>query len=117
VEHRYGKRYAAQIPVRLRTRGGVIAQGHICSVSISGVAITTELPLRLGSHVQLQVLGTNRRPASADALEGQVVRRTADGFGIEWCEFGTEAARALLRNEVREAAADRLAAQHRITSY
>jgi PilZ domain len=96
MEHRWGHRREISRPVHVGTRGGVLARGRICNVSISGAFVITPLPVTLFSHVQLQFTAMVAGERRSTALEGQVVRKDSTGFGIEWSEFAPEAARALL---------------------
>jgi PilZ domain len=73
-----------------------LARGRICNVSISGAFIVTPLPATLFSYVQVQFTTMIEGARKSTAVEGQVVRKDATGFGIEWCEFAPEAVRALV---------------------
>jgi PilZ domain len=85
VEHRWGRRKPVYQLVHIRTAGGLAAQGHITNVSISGAFITTPLSAHLLSIVQIAFVPTNGRTRGPSALIAQVVRRTAEGLGVEWC--------------------------------
>jgi hypothetical protein len=71
--------------VRVLTAGGITAQGHILNVSISGAFIRTPLPAPVLSVVQVAIVADNRSRVSA-TVTAQVVRKTAEGLGLEWCE-------------------------------
>jgi hypothetical protein len=96
MEHRWGHRHEISRPVRVGTRGGVLARGRICNVSISGAFVVTPLPVTLFSHVQIQFTAMVAGERKSTAIEGQIVRKDPTGFGIEWSEFAPDAARALL---------------------
>jgi hypothetical protein len=96
MEHRWGNRHEISRPVRLGTRGGIVARGRICNVSISGAFVVSPLPVSLFSYVQVQFTAMLNGKRTATAVEGQVVRKDATGFGVEWCEFAPEAVRALV---------------------
>jgi hypothetical protein len=96
MEHRWGNRHEISRPVRLWTRGGIVARGRICNVSISGAFVVSPLPVSLFSYVQVQFTAMLNGKRTATAVEGQVVRKDATGFGVEWCEFAPEAVRALM---------------------
>jgi hypothetical protein len=83
MEHRWGQRKPAYQRVRVLTAGGIAAQGHILNVSTSGAFIRTPLPARVLSVVQVAIVADNRPRVCATA---QVVRKTAEGLGLEWCE-------------------------------
>jgi hypothetical protein len=53
------------------------------------------LPVRLFTHVQVHFVADDTSRRISTVLEGQVVRRTAHGFAIEWSEFAPEAVFAL----------------------
>lgn len=95
MEHRWGKRWEVERAVHLRTRSGVASRGRVCNVSISGAYVVAPLPVRLLSHVQVHFVAEQMSRRVTTAIEGQVVRRTDDGFGLEWCEFAPEAVFAL----------------------
>jgi len=94
MEHRWGNRHAVSQSVRVATHTGVVARGLITNVSMSGAFIEAPLPLKLLSHVRVQFNGAlDGRPTS---VEGQVVRKEATGFGIEWRELAPEIVAALV---------------------
>ena len=95
MEHRWGLRHEVSCPVHIRTRGGLMAQGRICNVSISGALVVTPLPVSLLSYVEILLVPDNPRRGIGAAIEAQVVRRTDAGFGLEWCELAPEAIRSL----------------------
>ena len=82
MEHRWGHRKPVYQRVRVLTVGGIAARGHILNISVSGAFIRTPLPARLLSVVQIAIVADNRSRVSATA---QVVRKTAEGLGLEWC--------------------------------
>jgi hypothetical protein len=91
MEHRWGARLKAEIPVLLKTRGGVIGAGCIKDFSVSGAFIATTLPIAVLSQVNVTFRSGRRNTHStgSSTFEAQVVRRTPDGFAVEWCEFAT----------------------------
>ena len=96
MEHRWGHRHEISRTVHLGTRSGLAARGRISNVSISGAFVISPLPLSLFSYVEVQFTAMLDGKRATMAVEGQVVRREATGFGIEWCEFAPEAVRALV---------------------
>jgi|SRR5450756_1435370 len=96
MEHRWGQRRAVDIATQLRTPGGVIAQGRISNVSVSGAFIATKLPLALLSHVNVRLARPASERGARGHAEAQVVRRESDGIAVEWCELAPAAVRALL---------------------
>ena len=85
MEHRRGQRKPAHQRVRVLTAGGIAGRGHILNVSISGAFIRTPLPARLLSVVQIAIDADHRSGVST-IVAAQVVRKTAEGLGLEWCE-------------------------------
>jgi hypothetical protein len=72
------------------------ARGRITNVSISGAFVVSPLPVSLFSYVEVQFTAMVNGKRARMAVEGQVVRKEAGGFGVEWCEFAPEAVRALV---------------------
>ncbi len=94
MEHRWGNRHEVSQSVRIATHSGVIGRGVIRDVSTSGAFVEAPLPLQLFSYVRIQFnSAVDGRPTM---VEGQVVRKTANGFGIEWRELAPEAVAALV---------------------
>lgn len=79
MEHRWGRRKAAELDVRLRGSPGAIGFGSLRDVSLSGAYVRTSLFLPLLGCVTVSV-GNDEVPA-------QVVRRDGKGLGLEWEEF------------------------------
>jgi hypothetical protein len=85
MEHRWGNRHEVSQSVRVAMHGGVAARGRITDVSMSGAFIEASLPVRLLSYVRVQFnAAADGRPTM---IEGQVVRKDATGFGLEWREL------------------------------
>ncbi len=96
MEHRWGHRHEISRPVHLGTGSGIAARGRICNVSISGAFVVAPLPVSLFSYVEVQFTAMLNGKRTFTCVEGQVVRKDATGFGVEWCEFAPEAVRALV---------------------
>ena len=96
MEHRWGNRHEISRPVHFGSRGGLVARGRTRNVSMSGAFVVSPLPVSLFSYVQVQFTSMLNGKRTATAVEGQVVRKVADGFGIEWCEYAPAAVRALV---------------------
>jgi hypothetical protein len=95
VDHRWGQRKTVHVFVHVRTSGGLAARGDIVSVSISGALIKTPLPAPLFSTVVVCFGSQGERVRIPQSIAGQVVRRTAEGVALEWCELAPDVARAL----------------------
>jgi len=97
MEHRWGERQQVNRPVQIRTRGGLVGQGNVRDLSVSGAFVATSLPVALFSCVQLQFRAQQDGACKTASLEGDVVRTDVDGFGIEWRHFGAKEILALAR--------------------
>lgn len=98
MEHRCVRRYEVEIPVYARAYSGVVSSvGCLLNVSATGGFLLTTLPAQLYSSVSLEIMDGElcRR------LEGQVVRRSFAGLGIEWREPAAELIRTLDVNSVK----------------
>jgi hypothetical protein len=85
-----GQRRSTNVMVRFSARPATIGIGRVLNVSATGAFMETQLPLRLLSVLYLEPMdqlptdGTRRIAAT-------VVRCSATGVGLEWCEFAAEA--------------------------
>jgi hypothetical protein len=95
MEHRWGQRWDVERSITIRTRGGLAARGCVRNVSISGAFIASPLPVRLLSYVQVHFVAEQGAHRVNRSIDGQVVRRAADGFAVEWCEFAPDSVLAL----------------------
>jgi hypothetical protein len=94
MEHRWGNRHEVSQSVRVATRSGVLSLGLITNVSMSGAFVVSPLAAGLFSYVKIQFNSAwNGRPTM---LEGQVVRKEATGFAIEWRELAPAVVEALV---------------------
>jgi len=85
MEHRWGNRHEVSQSVRVATHSGVASRGRITNVSMSGAYVEASLPVTLLSYVRVQFnSAADGRPTM---VEGQVVRKDANGFGLEWREL------------------------------
>jgi PilZ domain len=78
MQHRCGERVGLRRPVRLR-RDGWDSAGILTNISVSGGFVRTRLQVPVMSMVRVAV--------GELEVQGYVVRRTAEGVGIEWCDF------------------------------
>src|SRR5690349_15542009 len=96
MEHRCGYRRIVNVPVRVRTRGGLAGQATLSEVSLSGARLNCSVPLPLMSVVLVQfAVRRGEGGPKRVTLEAEVIRQTDAGFALEWTEFAPEAARAL----------------------
>jgi hypothetical protein len=87
MEHRWGRRSNASAEVRLYVAGLPASQpGCILNASASGAFIETTIKPRLLQCMQVEI----RMPTAVDVevvrVLACVVRRTAVGVGVEWCD-------------------------------
>ncbi|MDE2295674.1 MAG: PilZ domain-containing protein [Gammaproteobacteria bacterium] len=89
MEHRWGSRKEVSLPVEMRRPGMEPLRARIEDLSLSGAKLRLPAPLptlarwdvRIGEHV----------------VPAWVVRRTANGVGLEWCEFAPAVIATILR--------------------
>ena len=97
MEHRWGRRIALKIPVRLATDGGAPMLGQMTNVSISGAFVETPRPMPLWTQIEVEVLlrhhSASRKP---ERVAAHVTRQSSGGAGIEWCDLAPPSVRVLL---------------------
>lgn len=109
MEHRWGERIAVRLTVELACGSAPPVAGSLENVSSSGafVSVDGRGPPRGPVEVILQDSFTR---AQAVRLPAYVVRQTAAGVGIEWCEFAPRAVRELMVRDRRGSGARALPA-------
>jgi hypothetical protein len=85
MEHRWGVRSRIDVPVQIDCSSGVIVLGVMHDASVSGAFVTTAVPLPTMTVVKLVPMTTRCRPRGG--VEAYVVRRTAEGAGLEWSDL------------------------------
>jgi hypothetical protein len=95
MEHRWGQRFAVDIPVQVACRPAIRGTGHVVDISMSGAFVMTDLQPPLFGQVQI-ALPTSERRQRLTWLEGFVVRHSHAGIGIEWSSFAPAELTALL---------------------
>jgi hypothetical protein len=86
MEHRWGNRIAVDVRVRIST-AGLVGNGTLRNLSVSGAFIETTLPLATMSLVHIRIArGPHGRASPAEA-SGFVVRKEGHGIGVEWVEL------------------------------
>jgi hypothetical protein len=97
MEHRWGERHTFEQMVLLRAAGWrVLAQ--VKNISVSGAYLRCVVPETGVTRIRVDF----RQPPRGAELVAYVVRRTPDGIGVEWGEFGCRAVTRLL-SQVRPA--------------
>ena len=102
VEHRWGQRVAANIPVVLTRGGTLLGSAHIASVSLSGAMLTTSLDLPL--YANLTVLPNGGDPFQ-ECIPASVIRKEPGSIAIEWRDMASPQVVALIRSLTPGAAA------------
>ncbi len=95
MEHRYGQRHPADVPVYIRAGSGkLFSAGILSDLSISGGFVRTSLMAEPLSTVIIQFTAPDQ---VVRAMTARVIRRTSQGLGVEWAEFATELVQILTR--------------------
>ena len=96
MEHRWGERVAVRHAVELASSFSPPVAGSLENVSSSGAFVRTagRGPPRGPVDVVLRYGDSGRR--HSERVPAYVVRETARGVGIEWCEFAPRAVRELM---------------------
>jgi hypothetical protein len=83
MEHRFGRRFTCGTNVTVSAGAGIAGGGRLLNVSLSGAYIQTTVDLPLFGLVAVEKACG---PERAVDLFASVVRKDADGVGVEWCE-------------------------------
>jgi hypothetical protein len=87
MEHRFGRRHPCGAPVQVSAGAGLAGEGRLLNLSMSGAYIETALEFPLLALVSVtKIRRDDRRPVE---LHASVVRREANGVGIEWYDTPT----------------------------
>lgn len=97
MEHRWGRRIALKIPVRLIGDSGEPAAGQTANVSISGAFIRTGRIVPLWTRLEVEFSHPDGLAEALERVGAHVTRRTREGLAIEWYELAPHSVRALLR--------------------
>ncbi len=81
MEHRWGNRHAANLPVSFTLQSGGRGVGRVLNISTTGAYLQTEMPLRILTLIDLFIDGAFPRGAR---FRGCVMRRDQGGVGLEW---------------------------------
>ena len=97
MEHRWGRRIAVEIPIRIGAMLFSTKRALITNLSLSGAFIKTHVDLRVLSHLQvvLDIPGRPRREAVS--VMGYVARKAEDGIGVEWVDFAPSVVAEIIR--------------------
>jgi hypothetical protein len=87
MDHRWGQRVAVDMAIQLLSHPRTIAVGRLMNVSVSGAFVRTGLVPALLAPVRILGFLSESEGSRREAIEGYVVRRERDGFGVEWFEL------------------------------
>ena len=73
--------------IQLLSHPRTIAVGRLMNVSVSGAFVRTGLVPALLAPVRILGFLSESEGSRREAIEGYVVRRERDGFGVEWFEL------------------------------
>jgi hypothetical protein len=92
-----GQRRSTNATVRFFTRPATMGTGLITNVSPTGAFLETQAALRLLSIVYLEPADSSLSQSARGRIAATVVRRSATGFGLKWCEFAAETTKVYAR--------------------
>ena len=87
MDHRWGQRIAVDLAVQLLWQPRMVAVGRLMNVSVSGAYVRAGYVPALLAPVRILGFLSESEGTRREAIEGYVVRRERDGFGIEWFEL------------------------------
>jgi len=96
MEHRWGRRMAADLDVQILADPASTGSGRLRDISLSGGFIETALRMPTLSTMCLTVPGTSCR--STHTLHAIVVRNDVEGVGVEWFEGDSDVIAALMQD-------------------
>lgn len=100
MNHRWGRRFAASLRVRLSYPPYAIAAGQLTDISISGAFVRSTLALPLLARVRIALASAGE--AAPQEIEAHVVRRADGGFGVEWAELAPPEVGVILHTLARQ---------------
>src|SRR5487761_956830 len=104
MEHRWGERVVARETVQLACGSSPPVAGLLENVSSSGAFVRTSgRGARRGGPVEVILQDGGLGRTHPVRLPAYVVRETATGVGIEWCEFAPRPIRELMSRDRRAA--------------
>jgi hypothetical protein len=84
IEHRWGDRVPADIPVQLVGIERAFGTGRLKDFSVSGALVETDFSQPMLTNVTLMILDSRRGPPHARAIPGYVVRHCEGAIGVAW---------------------------------
>jgi PilZ domain-containing protein len=99
MEHRWGQRALADLPVMITCEGRQIGMGRVSNVSLSGALLVTPLKMPLYASVNVSPVGDE----SNAGIVGCVVRIVPGAFAVEWRDMASPPVIALIERISPEA--------------
>src|SRR5262245_54770784 len=89
MERRWGMRLVVDAMARLDCRSGHSHTVCLHDVSLSGAFLSTSMRVEPMTRIWLKLSPGDGAVSARTTrtIEAYVVRQTADGLGIEWCDF------------------------------
>ena len=109
MEHRWGERFAVRMTVELSSGSAPPVSGSLENLSASGAFVRMDERGPPRGPIVVILRHQAAEGVRSARLAAYVVRESATGVGIEWCQFAPRAIRALLMG--RDAGADRAGAR------
>lgn len=95
-DSRWGDRVSVNIAVQV-SADAMRVNGYMQNLSLSGALLKADV--ELGLHALVQVNITMPSPLQGpEAVTAYISRKTAEGVGVEWCEFAPNPVKDLLRS-------------------
>ncbi len=95
MEHRWGRRIAVDMPIRIAVAGSPCKAGRLSNLSITGALIKADFRLRVLSLVIIVI--DSSKDSDASRIAGYVARLDRHGMGVEWCAIAAPAVIDLVR--------------------
>jgi hypothetical protein len=92
-----GQRRSTNVAVRFFTRPATMGIGLVTNISPTGAFLETQSPVRLLSILYLEPADSSLSESARGRIAATVVRRSATGFGLKWCEFAAETTKVYAR--------------------
>ena len=97
MEHRWGIRTPVDLAVRLAGNSLTVLDGRLVNMSVSGAFIVSGCPVNRMTCLEVQIRGVRHTSLKIPAC---VIRRGANGIGVEWLDHASPAVREVLRAAV-----------------
>lgn len=101
MEHRWGRRSPADLPVHLVLADGAVAEGRLRNVSVTGAFVETQHFPAMLSPIFVQPNVDESQTLASERLPACVVRHTANGIGLEWSDASGKAREVVRRYELK----------------